>query len=1022
MTPSATLRQAGLHFLAACGFAIAQPLFETLARNPQFFVARHSKPIDIVAFVAIVVIVPAALAWLLLALGSLLGERVERVVRILLLSVVFTALGLYLAKLATPLQSVWCIALAFLFGAAVSIIVSRFSLLGSYLSLAAIAPWLFAALFLLQPPVSRLVWADSLRLPTQKDRSLSTPIVMIVFDELPLVSLLDAERVIDSQRYPGFGTLAETSTWYRHATSVAELTGDAMAGLLTGTYPSQARMATAIDYPRNLFTVLGSAYDFSNTKELATSFCPEALCTSYKARGLRFQDRLLGLLADAGVVYLHLALPERLSSELPPINRAWSDFVAIERLKPRRGQAPRSGDELPYPLAKDHWLRNLRGPMPGWYLEFLEGLQPPGSTRPSMHFAHVMLPHIPWVFLPSGAQYGGGENKVPGLKADDSWEAGSSSSDQAYLQHLLQVGFTDALVADLLARLREVGLFDSALIVVTADHGASFRPGNRRRHLTEQNPDEILAVPLFIKLPHQRQGTLDDRAVELIDVLPTIIDSLGIDRSWKFDGHSLLGEESPERLVKLAFTQIGHEQRSFSTERLAKFENLERKLRLFGTGEQGPGLFRSGPHAELVGTIIDASIGALSGASTEVEIDQEEQLQHVDPNSAFVPAYISGRLRGADERAEPIDLAVSLNGVVAGTTRAKPSQGQELPQFSLVLDPSFFVPGTNRLEVYRIDAESNGELALTRIGNAKRSLYALERLADGSELITTEEREWAVAKELSIVGRVDTVDSRPELGRLQIGGWILDETGHFLPDAVLLFSNGRFLSSTRTSVHRQDIENAYSGRVFGDPGFTFEISVQRLGAVREQRLRVFALVDDSTAWELRYPRDWDRIIVHTDASLVVREPGPQFTQLKPEEALELVPSGSNRLAIEGAEGKAIQIVPGALRGHVAKVVEKSRSLTFLGWAIDQRNQKLADRVMIFVNGKLWHASPSWIERPDVTTFFDNERLLTSGFTYVFPRHLLEQPRPAEIRFFAASEEGVATELWYPDDYRWLPVE
>ena len=79
-----------------------------------------------------------------------------------------------------------------------------------------------------------------------------------------------------------------------------------------------------------------------------------------------------------------------------------------------------------------------------------------------------------------------------------------------HLRHLLQVGYTDHLVGELLARLRRTGLLERALLVVTADHGYSFRVGvESRRLMSERNVEEIAPVPLFVKAPGQMEGKVD---------------------------------------------------------------------------------------------------------------------------------------------------------------------------------------------------------------------------------------------------------------------------------------------------------------------------------------------------------------------------------------------------------------------------------------------------------------------------------------------------------------------------------
>ena len=484
------VRPSVLHLLAISGFAVVQPLLDILARYPQFFVARHSKPVDILAFALLVSFAVPGLGWMLVVCGRLLGKGTAVAIHLACLTLLFAALSLHLAKLALGLKDPSWVGVAVVFGIVLSVVFLRIPTLRSYLALASLAPIGFVGLFILRPPISKIVFADSTMVPVTEGRNLDTPIVMVVFDELPLVSLLDAERKIDGRYYPGFAALADSSNWYRHATTVAELTEDAMVGILTGTYPDRQRLANFVDCPQNLFTLLAGSYDFSNTNELMTSLCPEALCAGHTHRRASFKDRLRELTLDSAVVYLHLILPEELAAALPTINQAWNGFVDLKDSRHNsREQTSGVSLEVPYSFPSHHWLRDLRGPVPGWYADFLDRLKPPGTGKPSLHFVHIMLPHAPWVYLPSGAQYSFQTKRIEGLQADNSWGAEPGASDRAYQSHLLQVRFTDRLVTELLHRLEAVGLYDEALVVVVADHGASFRPGNRRRHFTEENPD-----------------------------------------------------------------------------------------------------------------------------------------------------------------------------------------------------------------------------------------------------------------------------------------------------------------------------------------------------------------------------------------------------------------------------------------------------------------------------------------------------------------------------------------------------
>ncbi len=113
------------------------------------------------------------------------------------------------------------------------------------------------------------------------------------------------------------------------------------------------------------------------------------------------------------------------------------------------------------------------------------------------------------------------------------------------------VATVDALIGGLLQILRDAGLYDQALIVVTSDHGESFLDhGVWVGHGLFLTDDEV-RVPLIVKLPGNRHGGLRVRGpVGLIDVAPSMLDALGMAVPSSFQGQSLLSPEpgSPESL------------------------------------------------------------------------------------------------------------------------------------------------------------------------------------------------------------------------------------------------------------------------------------------------------------------------------------------------------------------------------------------------------------------------------------------------------------------------------------------
>ena len=90
----------------------------------------------------------------------------------------------------------------------------------------------------------------------------------------------------------------------------------------------------------------------------------------------------------------------------------------------------------------------------------------------------------------------------------------------------------DAYVGFLVAKLKEQGLWDRTLLVVTSDHGqdlADHDPGSLFGQHGHTLFDELLHVPLLMHVPDAAaHGVVVDGMVQTVDVTPTILDLLGL--------------------------------------------------------------------------------------------------------------------------------------------------------------------------------------------------------------------------------------------------------------------------------------------------------------------------------------------------------------------------------------------------------------------------------------------------------------------------------------------------------------
>ncbi len=92
-----------------------------------------------------------------------------------------------------------------------------------------------------------------------------------------------------------------------------------------------------------------------------------------------------------------------------------------------------------------------------------------------------------------------------------------------------RVAFADEHVGALLDHLKEEGLYDDALIVLTADHGQSLGEHGYDGHIISLY-QQTLHAPLLIKLPrNELAGARVESVTRSVDLLPTILAFAGID-------------------------------------------------------------------------------------------------------------------------------------------------------------------------------------------------------------------------------------------------------------------------------------------------------------------------------------------------------------------------------------------------------------------------------------------------------------------------------------------------------------
>lgn len=685
-----------LQLFALFSLAVTQPLLDLLARHPPFLVAHHATPGDIALLVAALLLGPPAAAWLLEEILGRLSRPLGRALHRAWVAALVAAAALPLLARSADLAGALLLAVALALGALAGFAFARLRTVRTLVTVLAFAPFVFAGAFALDASIAKLLFERNSDSTSSVPIQAETPVVVVIFDELPTTSLLDEEERIDAIRYPAFARLARHATWFRRASGVHALTEHAIPSILTGRYPDPTRLPIASDHPRNLFTLLAGRYALHVVEPFTAVYRPADANGPPGARLARMRS----LVADLSVVYLHLLLPNEWSASLPSVTQAWNDFL---------GAASPRGDEDRSGAFSDR---------PGRFREFVAAIGP--SATPTLYFLHVPLPHVPWQYAPSGRAY------YPPTDfdfRDNVWGEREWWVVQGYQRHLLQLALVDTLLGELLDRLERVGLYDPALLIVTADHGASFRAGQSRRDPANmEHPEDVLGVPLFIKRPYQREGEESLRNVETIDILPTIADLLGVRISWDWDGCSAFDSTCPRRDHKLMNSRDDVPLR-FDPALLERRDSLERKLTLFGSGSRENGLFRIGPHRELVGRRVD-EIGVRGAAKARAGLMQRAFERADRRPDAFALARVTGLLDRNPTGEEPLYVAVAVGGVIHAVAPAFRSRRGDYLFSTMLPEDAYGFPG-EPVEVFALaDADGDGEPGLLRIPTALAPLEA----------------------------------------------------------------------------------------------------------------------------------------------------------------------------------------------------------------------------------------------------------------------------------------------------------
>ncbi|MBI3666424.1 MAG: sulfatase [Acidobacteria bacterium] len=117
------------------------------------------------------------------------------------------------------------------------------------------------------------------------------------------------------------------------------------------------------------------------------------------------------------------------------------------------------------------------------------------------------------------------------------------------------IAYLDFHLGNLFRRLKELHLYENSLIIITSDHGQALGDRDLLGHGGISVYQDLVHIPLLIRYPHTGPKVVVEEPVSLVDILPTVLDVLGLEIPRGIDGQSLrqLASGGPRFVISECF-------------------------------------------------------------------------------------------------------------------------------------------------------------------------------------------------------------------------------------------------------------------------------------------------------------------------------------------------------------------------------------------------------------------------------------------------------------------------------------
>ena len=321
---------------------------------------------------------------------------------------------------------------------------------------------------------------------------------------------------------PNLKRLAQEGSVYTSAISPGDMTLSSHASIFTGLYPSLHKAHFDTGYPA------GRPLD-PTCRTIAEILAGKGFDTAGIVANFLFLTAGFGL--DRGFTYYDAAAPvpflggtkaffirQRVRNVLAVFSQPWKDDVKFRRAEEINDRA----------------------------VDLMD--REKAQKRRFFLFLNYMDAHSP--YLPPtqfGRLYPGADAALPSwyldgiTKAVVTHQRQMSDRERRFFmsQYDAGIAYMDWSLGRLVDRLKQAGLYENTLLIITSDHGEAFGERDLMGHALSVYQDET-HVPLLIKYPRQTAHVLIDDPVSLIALLPTILQVLGYEAPKGLQGRSLL--------------------------------------------------------------------------------------------------------------------------------------------------------------------------------------------------------------------------------------------------------------------------------------------------------------------------------------------------------------------------------------------------------------------------------------------------------------------------------------------------